>query len=206
MPLHVRAARPSDIAAAELLYLSAAPYYDRFAGSPGRARRVLAAVFPREAHTASWSVCRVAERDGRVVGVMAAFPASAGDALARRFLVLSTSRMPPWRWPGVVRHLRASMTMTPAPPRDTLYVDALAVAGEARRSGVATALLAAADELAAAVGARAVALDTGLENAPAQALYAALGFRRTHEQTAADARIARIVGGRGFVSFERPLR
>ena len=46
-----------------------------------------------------------------------------------------------------------------------------------RRRGVARALLAEADRLAAAQGLRGVALDTGIENRAARALYQRSGFR-----------------------------
>ena len=197
----MRAARPGDRDAVDLVYASAAPYYDVFAGSAVRARRILSGVWRREGHTASYSVCRVAELDGEVVGVMAAFPAPAGDRLARRFLGLSVVRMPAWRWPAVLRHLRASARVTPEPPSGSLYVDALAVAEHARRRGVATLLLEDARRQARAAGLDGVALDTGIENEAGQALYDRAGFERTGERLAPDERIARAVGGAGFVSF-----
>ena len=63
MDLTVRAARPQDDAAA-LLYESARPYYDAYAGSEARALSLLAAVFPRTGHAASYELCRVAIADG----------------------------------------------------------------------------------------------------------------------------------------------
>ena len=199
----IRPARPEDREAAALLYVSAAPYYDVFAGSGPRARRVLAGVWPRRGHTASWEICRVVELDGRIVGVLAAFPARAGDRLARRFLGLAVVRMPAWRWPVVLRHLRASARITPHPPPGSLYVDALAVADGARRRGIATALIADALEQARAAGLEGVALDTGIENTDAQALYEGAGFERRGERRAPDERTARAVGGAGFVSYYR---
>ena len=201
----VRAARPEDRKAAELLYVSAAPYYDVFAGSGPRARRILKSVWPRRAHTASFEICRVAELDGEVVGVLAAFPARAGDRLARRFLGLSVVRMPAWRWPVVLRHLRASARVTPQPPPESLYVDALAVAEGARGRGVGTALLEDAAAQASAAGLEGVALDTGIENGAAQRFYERAGFDRRGEQLAPDQRTARAVGGAGFVSYFKPV-
>ena len=111
----MRPARPEDAAAA-LLYESAAPYYDAYAGGTARARRLLRALYPRGGHTASWEVCRVAEHEGRVVGVLAAFATEAGDELARRFVRLTMVHSPPWRLPGLFRHLRATSTISPQPP------------------------------------------------------------------------------------------
>jgi ribosomal protein S18 acetylase RimI-like enzyme len=69
---------------------------------------------------------------------------------------------------------------------------------------VARRLLAEAEAEAARAGLRGVALDTGLTNAPARALYAAYGFAERDVRRAADARTARAVGGPGFVSYFKP--
>ena len=197
----VRPARPDDPAVVELLYLSAEPYYDAFAGSSARARGLLEALYGRPGHTASWEVCRVAQIEGRTVGVVASFPAAQGDRLARRFLRMSFSRLPPWSWPKALRHLKASSRVSPLPPIDALYVDALAVVPDARRLGVARALLRDAEHRARSDGLSGVALDTGLQNTSAQALYEGHGFVRGDDRRAADERSARIIGGPGFVSY-----
>lgn len=209
MELDVRAARREDDAAAGLLYASAAPYYDAYAGGERRARRLLARMWPQPGHTASYSVSRVAVADGEVVGVLAGFPLLRGGELASRFVVLSVRRLPPWRWLGVARHLRAAGRVTPRPPRNAFYVDGLAVAAGARRLGVATALLDEAARLAREHGASGIALDTGIANAPARALYAAAGFEEVDVRRAPDARTERAIGGPGFVSYfqgDRALR
>jgi ribosomal protein S18 acetylase RimI-like enzyme len=201
MDLDVRAARRDDLPAAGLLYESAAPYYDAYAGSERRARRMLRGVWPHPGHTASYEISRVAVLEGEVVGVLAGFLLRESDGLANRFISLSVRRLPPWRLVGVARHLRAAGRLTPRPPRDAFYVDGLAVAEAARRRGVASALLDAASETAAARGASGVALDTGLANRDARALYEAVGFVRQDVRTAPDRRTARAIGGDGFVSY-----
>jgi ribosomal protein S18 acetylase RimI-like enzyme len=201
MEPRVRPARIDDRAAPGLLYESAAPYYDAYAGSEKRARRVLEAIWSKPGHTAAWDACRVAEVDGRVVGVLVAFPATEGDRLARRFLSVSLVRLPAWRWPSILRHLRASSVVTPVPPAGSLYVDALAVAADMRRRGVATALLRDAEKTCVAQRCSGVVLDTGLQNSQARALYEAYGFREREVREAPDERVARAVGGRGFVSY-----
>jgi ribosomal protein S18 acetylase RimI-like enzyme len=205
MDLEVRAARRADGAASGLLYESAAPYYDAYAGSERRARRVLSGVWRVPGHTASYEISRVAVLDGAVVGVMAGFALRESDRLANRFVTVSLRRLAPWRWPGVFRHLRAAGRLTPRPPVDAFYVDGLAVADRARRRGVATALLADASAAAAAGGASGVALDTGLTNRDARALYEALGFEQVEIRRTPDPETARAIGGEGFVSYFRPL-
>ena len=199
----MRAARPSDPADG-LLYASAAPYYSAYAGGAERARTLLRAVYPRAGHSASWDVCHVAESGGAVVGVLAAFPSDAGDALARRFVRLTLAHLPPWHLPGLFRHLRATAAIGPRPPDGMLYVDALATAPEHRRRGVARALLAEADRLAAVAQLAGVALDTGIENSAARALYEQSGFRSSGLRLAPDERVARALGGPGFVGYVKP--
>ena len=196
----MRPAQRAD-AAGELLFVSAAPYYAAYAGGPERARRLLRALYPRAGHTASWEVCHVAEADGAVVGVLAAFPAADGDALARRFVRLTVANSPPWRIPALMRHLRATAAVSPRPPEGMLYVDALATDPSHRRRGVARALLAEADRLAAAAGLSGVALDTGIENRAARRLYESAGYAPRGLRPAPDERVARAVGGSGFVGY-----
>jgi ribosomal protein S18 acetylase RimI-like enzyme len=204
MTFAVRPATPAD-PADELLYVSAKPYYDAYAGSEERARAMLAAVYARRGHAASFEVCAVAELDGALAGVIAWFPVSEGDERARRFVSLTAPRLPPWRWPALMRHLRAAGTVSPNPPPDTLYVDALAVDPGFRRRGVARMMLARAEEAAAAHGLGGVALDTGLHNEPARALYEAYGFRPREIRRAASANVAAAIGGPGFVSYLKRL-
>ena len=200
MDVVVRTARPQDAADA-LLFASAAPYYAAYACGPERAQRLLHTLYPRRAHTASWEVCHVAEADGEIVGVLAAFPSGEGDALARRFVRLTLVHSAPWRIPALMRHLRATAAVAPRPPERMLYVDALATDSAHRRRGVARALLEEADRIAAAAGLDGVALDTGIENRAARSLYERAGFSPSSLRPAPDERIARAVGGSGFVGY-----
>ena len=201
----VRPARKADRAAPRLLYLSAQPYYDAYTGSPERSLRMLEAIWTTGGHTASHQLCVVAELDGAVAGAMVAFPCEDGDALARRFLVASLRRLPVWHWPHVFRHLRAAAEVMPIPPAGSLYVDGLAVDPGFRRRGIATALLAAAEQRARRHGLAGVSLDTGLANRDAQALYLANGFYERGRRRAPDAQIEAAIGGPGFVSYFKPL-
>ena len=200
MDPRVRAGRPEDPAAG-LLYESARPYYDVYAGCEARARRILAAVYPRRGHNASYAICRVVWLDGELAGVLAGFPAEQGEALAGRFLTLTAPRIPPWHWPVLLGHLRAARTVAPAPPAGSFYVDGLAVSEGARRRGVARALISDAQTVARHTGATGVALDTGIENAQARAFYEALGFEPSGERRAPSGSAARRIGGVGFVSY-----
>ena len=204
MKVTVRPAALED-RADDLLYLSAQRYYDAYAGSEATARRLLRRVHPKPGHPASVSLARVAEAEGRVVGVIVGFPSGEGEGLAQRFLRLTAWRIPPWRWRRLLRHLNAASGMSPTPAPGSWYVDALAVAADARRQGVARALLADAEAMARARGASGVSLDTGLENAAARSLYEASGFEQRDIRRAHDERAERAIGGAGFIGFFKPL-
>ena len=120
-------------------------------------------------------------------------------------MALTAPRVPPWRWPALLRHLRAAGLVSPNPPLSTLYVDALAVAPGFRRRGVARTLLAEAEEAAAAAGLAGVALDTGLHNDPARSLYEGAGYRQREIRRAPSPSVAAAIGGPGFVGYFKPL-
>jgi ribosomal protein S18 acetylase RimI-like enzyme len=200
MNLLVRDALPQDPVVG-LLYESARPYYDAYAGGEARARRMLADIYPQRGHAASYEFCRVATIGDALVGVVAGFPVPEGDRLARRFVQLTFPRLPPWNWPRTLRHLRAAGHVSPHPPIDAYYVDALAVDPAWRRRGVAQRLLDDAGQACVRAGLQGLALDTGLANEPARALYRAYGFYEREIRRAPTARAARAIGGPGFVGY-----
>jgi ribosomal protein S18 acetylase RimI-like enzyme len=195
----VRPARTGDVTTvAPLLYESAMGMYDRFAGSPERAHKVLRRAFETPGTNASEEIVAVGEVDGEVAGVVAAFPVQEAGRRAHAFLNVTLRTIPVWRWPGALRLYWAGARAAPEPPEATLYVDALAVDGSARRQGIGRALLAYAEEQARVHGLGAVALDTSLDNKPARALYLDAGFDE----------VAYRAPGRGlpgFVALVKPL-
>jgi ribosomal protein S18 acetylase RimI-like enzyme len=200
MDLLVRPAGPEDLCV-PLLFESARPYYTAYAGSERRALALLEAVFAVPGHAAAYDCCTVALADGLLVGVVAGFPVEQADSRSRRFVRLTLPKLPPWRWPGTYRHLRAAGRVAPSPPADAYYVDALAVAGGWRRQGIARRLLDEARLEASRTGLRRLALDTGLQNTDARALYESYGFGEREIRRARDERTERALGGPGFVGY-----
>ena len=200
--LVVRAAREEDEqAAVRLLYISAQRTYDRYAGDEAGAARVLSAAYRRHGTNVSRDVVTLAELDGEVVGVLAAFPLREAESRARAFMRLAVGRTPPWRWPRMLRGAAPEQPRRPAPP-EALYIDALATAEHVRRRGVASALLAEAERRAAGAGFTHVALQTEQDNEEAQALYRRHGFEETGRRpptgdTPGYIGLAKRVGGRG---------
>ena len=184
-PALIRPAALDDAdAVARLLYETATGMYDIYAGGTRRALRILSAAYGRPGNSASREIVWVAEVDGLIAGVLAAFPVAEGDSRASRFLRVTLARTPPWKWPATLRIFRTGADLTPVPPAESFYVDALATDSRFRRRGVASALLDEACRLAHAAGLRAVALDTAATNAAAQSLYERCGFSVTERRPA----------------------
>lgn len=197
IPLLRRARADDEQEAVDLLLESGGLVYPRFAGSSETAKRILRAGYRRPGNTASAEIVTVAELDGRVAGVIAAFPVREGGQRARRYLQLAFPRIPPWRWPQAGRIFGA---LRPTPPPHAFYVDAVATSADFRRRGVASALL---DHAAAAgrdQGCTHLALETEIENAAARALYRAAGFEETDALPPAEPDL-----GEGYVGLVKPL-
>jgi ribosomal protein S18 acetylase RimI-like enzyme len=195
----VRRATPSDReAVAALLHLSAAGMYDIFAGGRERALALIERTFAELGNAHSADVVWVAEVGDEVAGAMAAFPVEESLPRARRFLSLTLRSTPPWYWPRTLWLYWLGGRASPAPPARAFYVDALATGPRARRRGVASALLAAAEREARTRGLSFVALDTTLDNDAARALYASAGFDEVAYKPAAH-------GLPGFVALVRKL-
>jgi ribosomal protein S18 acetylase RimI-like enzyme len=185
----VRPARATDeAAAAALMYSSAGGMYDRFMGGREQALRVLRRAFATTGTNASAEVVTVAELDGRVAGVLAAFPVEETVPRAEAFLRLTLRALPPWRWASALWLYYSGARAAPHPPVRALYVDALATDPAVRRRGAARALLRPA-----------VALDTSLDNHPARSLYLSEGFEEMAYRPARR-------GLPGFVALVKQLR
>ena len=130
-----------------------------------------------------------------------ASPSTSGDRLSRRFIQLTLPKLPPWRWWGTFRHLRAAGNVAPAPPPDAYYVDALAVAPGLAPPRHRPPAARRRPRAGAARGLRCLALDTGLQNTGARRLYEAYGFGEREIRRAPNDRTARALGGPGFVGY-----
>jgi ribosomal protein S18 acetylase RimI-like enzyme len=116
----------------------------------------------RDEGSFSWRNAFVAEVDGAVagglIGYVIADPVDPADVA---------------KTPELVRPLAELEAEAPG----HWYVNVLAVYSEFRGSGIATALLAHADSLGRAAGARGMAIIVASENIPAVTLYAKSGYR-----------------------------
>jgi ribosomal protein S18 acetylase RimI-like enzyme len=185
--------------AVPLIYETSRGMYDRWAGNRERAFRILGRAFRGTGADASHEVCWVAELDGRVAGVMAAFPAREQESRGRNIILRMLRGTPPWLWARTLRLYRRGRALPDPPDHDSsFYIDALAADSAHRRRGVARALLTTAEAEARRLGLRAVHLDTTIDTAGARATYEATGFEVTQELPAAH-------GIPGQVSYARPV-
>jgi ribosomal protein S18 acetylase RimI-like enzyme len=197
--VEVHRAGPADFpAAARLLHQSAVDMYNRFAGGPERALRLLERSLAQPGNASSADVVWVAELEGRVAAAMAAFPVAEASARSSAFMRLALRAAPPWRWPEALLLYWVGGRAAPTPPTPSFYVDALATDPAFRRRGAASALLAEAERQARARGLPAIALDTTVGNQQARALYAREGFDEVAYRPAAR-------GLPGFVALVKPL-
>ena len=197
--MRVREARQDDVAVvARLLFESAPDMYERFSGGRDRGLATLERAFGEPGNLASREVVWVAELDGRIAAVMAAFPVDETVARSRAYLRLTLRGTPAWRWTGALRLFWVGGRASPKPREESYYIDALATDPALRRRGAARALLEQADHEAGARGLRAVALDTTMNNEAARALYARAGFDEVAYRPAAR-------GLPGFVGLVKPL-
>jgi ribosomal protein S18 acetylase RimI-like enzyme len=197
--VRVREARQDDVAvAARLLFESAPDMYERFSGGRERALATLERAFEEPGNLASREVVWVAELDGGIAAVMAAFPVAETVDRSRAYLRLTLRGTPFWRWTGALRLFWVGGRASPKPRDESFYIDALATDPALRRRGAARALLDQAEHEARARGLRAVALDTTMNNEAARALYAGEGFDEVAYRPAAR-------GLPGFVGLVKPL-
>jgi hypothetical protein len=118
---------------------AAADAYTYLAGSAERGRAIVAMMWARTGHSASFEHAFVAEIDGEVAGVLIGFPARDRYALHRRLLLGSVRHLSLSRWPLLIAALPLMVLASPRPPRDAYYVGTIAVArhapsGTGRRS------------------------------------------------------------------------
>ena len=134
--------------------------------------------------------------------MLAAFPVADDEILARRFIRLTLPRVPPWRLPGAhAPPARRRRRLAPAAARAAVRRRA----GRGARAGAAAASRAPCSPRPTGSprsrASRGVALDTGIENRAARALYQRSGFLQGGLRPVPDERSARAIGGSGFVGY-----
>lgn len=187
--------------AAELI-LEAVPSLEIVLGSRETALKALAACYRADRTELAFRFGLLAEVEGELSGVVFAFPGRLHGALKLGTGVVLARAAGARHVAELAQRARVLNRLLPRVDRGFLYVSALAVAKERRHGGLATALMerviGGADRLG--VG---VALDSGMADQPANALYEQLGFRAvSSRETTAEER--KLVPVSGMVRWERP--
>lgn len=195
----VREARPEDVEAAVPLIHSAGPdafnYVFSVPAGPSTADFLRAAFLSGDGQF-GWRNHAVAEHEGEVVGIAAAW----GADNTLRFSLAALRQLVHvygWvrAWSVAVRGLRTEAVIRPPRP-GCLYIADLGVAPTCRGQGIGRALI---DWLGERGRRRypTLALDVAVNNPRAQALYERLGFRLVAE------RPSRLSNAQGFVPASR---
>ncbi len=198
MELRVRPARPDDAPALADILMEALGVKYRPALGP-RSRDALEAVVRREmdAGASGYVVaCSAAGIVGAAHLAVAEDPRPAGMTAVMAEVVGRTRAV----WASVVLSLLAHGPLA----RDEAYVGELGVRADARRSGVATALMAHLERTAAELGKGRLTLWVTTDNAAARALYAGLGFREVEHRRWLVAGM--LFGSPGAVLMEKAVR
>ena len=187
--------------AAELI-LDAVPSLEMILGSRATALRALEACYRADRTELAHRFGLLAEVDREVSGIVVAFPGRLFGTLKLGTGVLLARAAGARHVTDLTQRARVLNRMLPPVDRHLLYVSILSVAPARRRQGIATALmervLAGAERLGLGV-----ALDVGMDDDPARALYETLGFKVvSSRETSADEK--RLVPVSGMVRMESP--
>lgn len=178
----VRRARPSDCAAAGLVFSSAPGEYTRLAGSPQRARASLRQLWARGGHSASYEFAWIAEVDDHLAGVGIGFPARSRYRLHVVLLRKAVRDMSVRRLLLLPPALAWLVVAASHPPRGSFYVSTVAVNPAFLRCGVASSLLDRMRERACEIGSSQLAAHTGARHRPMRSVFEHYGFRLGRER------------------------
>lgn len=188
---------------AAALILEAVPSLEVVLGSRETAMRALEACYRADRTELAHRFGLLAEMDGELSGVAIAFPGRLYGTLKLGTGVVLARAAGPRHVRDLAQRARVLNRMLPGVDRQLLYVSILAVAPEHRRSGIATALMERVISGATRLG-LGVALDVGMTNDPARAVYERLGFRVVSSREATEDELL-LVPINGMVRMERAL-
>jgi len=188
---------------AAALIIEAVPSLAAVLGSRATAMRALEACYRADRTELAHRFGLLAEADRELAGLAIAFPGRLYGALKLGTGVVLARTAGARHVADLAQRARVLNRMLPGVDRHLLYVSILAVAPDRRRQGIATALMERVVSGANRLG-LGVALDVGMENEPAHAMYERLGFRvvSTREATADELKLVPVSG---MVRMERAL-
>jgi ribosomal protein S18 acetylase RimI-like enzyme len=182
--IDLRPAEPGDAEAAVPLFYSSGPsgFDFMFGVSSEEVLRFLRYAFARGAGFLGYRVFTAAVLNGAVVAVGAFY--GGGDVPRLSFQALGAifRYFGLWRGLGVLVRIARLSRLTPAPPRDALFVSGVGVARSSQGRGIGSALLAHELKKGRERGLRRAVLDVTSDNPRAERLYARLGMEVVAER------------------------
>ena len=183
MDVTIRRATPDDARfVPPLIYSSGPAAFDFVFEHPtrGGAQGFLEYAFTRERGEFGYRNHTVADLDGEVIGVGAAWSGDAawGEMSA---IVMQIIRTYGSGAPGVIRRGLQLESALPPPKKDMQYIGHLGVAPDARSKGVGSQMIELFLEEGRRRGKSKAVLDVSVENHEAQRLYERLGFMVTEQ-------------------------
>ena len=189
---------------AAAVILEAVPSLDVVLGSRDVALRALEACYRAERTEFAYRFGLLAEVDGDLAGIATAFPGRLQGALKLGTGVVLARTAGARHVAELTQRARVLNRMLPKVDPSLLYVAVLAVSEPYRRRGIASMLMDRVIAGATRLG-LGVALDAGMSDAPARALFEKLGFRVTSiRETIGEER--KLVPVDGMVRLELPLQ
>jgi len=196
--LSFRPARPEDAKVASGLIYETFPQVATFTiglGSEARARAILEKIFTLPGHRLSFEETTLATHQGRIVGVLAAYPASRLAKLDRRAdrLILKQYRL---RGKIALAVRTWPLLFMKSVKRRDYVIGNLAVKQAYRGKGIGGQILAQAEEKAMEASLKRLVLRVAIENKAAKALYEKAGFKTTAMYLESNRRVK--VAGAGY--------
>jgi ribosomal protein S18 acetylase RimI-like enzyme len=185
----LRETSPEDASSCGVLLFATWPHlYHALLGDAGRAHRVLARLFAAPGNTFSFDATRVAERDGRIVGLASSYPADQGQRRARASLIPALLALGPFGFASVLRAVwRIADASMGVDPRH-YYVANVAVSQETRGGGLGSLLLADAEQRGRAFGLRGVSLELEGNDPAVRRFYERAGYQVVEERHSSELR------------------
>lgn len=140
-----------------------------------RAPDIIAHAYTQPGHELSYLYVTFAERDGRILGMAAGYPAETHRAFTGQPL-RTAAGWRRFRLAAFARISRRLLRFMDSIPDGDFYVRGVAVEPMSRGAGVGTQLMRSLEQTAEAAGSRRLALDVAAKNRGARRLYENLGM------------------------------
>jgi ribosomal protein S18 acetylase RimI-like enzyme len=174
-----RPAHPEDARVAGNLLFETFPRKATFLiglGCEGRARKILADIFPIPGHRLSYESTQMVMYNNKVVGAMVVFPGSQIGKLDRRLYLPIVKQ---YKFSEILKAIRRALPLLfiNETTRNEFFISNLVVNGPYRNKGIGEKMLLHAEELAKEAGLSKISLIVDLENQNARRFYDRHGYQ-----------------------------